>query len=457
MSRISKHRRAIVAAVAVAVLAACGSEEPDADSTDPSDEPGDETAAADDEASDSDSSSEWAFDTDLSGTELDLMIHPAFYDGSLGGAGGLLDEFEEHTGAVVNVITAPTGDSYTRQMVEFQQGTSSFDVIFPIYTDMHPQYREHLHTLDTYIENAPEEFDYDDLIPTLQEQFEYPEGIKALTFRWGVEFYFYRPSLFEEAGIEPPTSFDEIDSTARAVHEATGRFGWSHRGLGHELVQDWLSLYAANGGTLYDEVGENEYVCAVDTPEAVEVLDMVSAWQADGIIPQDFMAEQRDDTVTYMQQDRTAQGFFFGPRYNRFVDGDSDVADDVAWLDTHPGELSRNGTQTVAITEYSENKDAAWALIEWILHPDHTSRFVTDWGGSVVRMSDLEDSEVLEAYPIAEDEIAATENSYMEPAHLESNRIFDIMNEELSAAILGDKPSSQALSDACGRIDQVLT
>lgn len=452
-----KMRSRVGSKVAIALalamtLSACGANDGQGDSPTEG-----ENGDAAPEADDATESTGWAFDEDLSDVELDVMIHPAFYDGSLGGAGGLIDEFEDHSGATVNVVTSPTGDSYQRQMVEFQQGTSSFDVIFPIYTDMHPEYREHLLTLDDYIAAAPEEFDYDDLIPNLQEQFEYPEGIKALTFRWGVEFYFYRPSLFEEAGIDPPTKFDEIDATARAVAEETGRFGWSHRGLGHELVQDWLSLYAANGGTLYNEVSADTYECGVNTPEGVEVLDLVSDWREDEIIPQDFMAEQRDDTVTYMQQDRTAQGFFFGPRYNRFVDEDSDVADDVAWLDEHPGEMSRNGTQTVAITEYSENKDAAWALVEWILHPDNTSRFVTEWGGSVVRMSDLENPDVIDSYPIAEAEIAATEDSYMEPAHLESNRIFDIMNEELAAAILGDKSSEEALSSACERIDEVLS
>lgn len=457
---------AALVAVLALVLAACGGEESNevAEPTGPDDAataPDDGDNGGDNEGDYSEAAVElgfddgpdWSFLEDYSDVELNVMIHPSFYEG-IGGDEGLFQEFERLSGATVNVITAPAGESYERQMIEWQTESGTFDVVFPIFWDTHPTYTQHLLPLDDYIDSAPAEWEFGNIVPGLQENFVWDGATKALLFRWGVEAYVYRADLFEEAGVDVPTTFDEIDEAARAVHDTTGRFGWVLRGLGHEIVQDWLSLYATTGGTMYEDDGRT---CAVATDDGAHVLATVKAWLDDGVISPDTLAIARDDSVALIQTDRAAQGFFFGPRWPLFVGEDAEevVQENLAWPDEHPGELSRNTPQSVAISKYSENPEASWALLEYILHPRNTPRHVLEWSGSFNRTTDLELPEVQEEFPVAQYWIEAAETSYVEPSHEQGNQMFDIMNEELTAALLGDKDPEQALSDACQRIDRL--
>lgn len=424
------------------VIAACAPEEEPVAT--PEEEPDDV-----DPDPDTEDGPAWSFEQDLSGVDLTIMIHPSFYEG-IGGDDGLVQEFEEISGASVEVVI--TTEQFDRQMVEFEQQSSTFDVVFPIYGDMHATYRQHLEPLNDWIERAPPEWDYDSIIPGVQDGLIFDGEVMSLLFRWGVEGLVYRQDLYDEAGVSVPTTFDEIDETARAVHEATGHYGWVTRGVGFEMVQDWLSLYATVGGTLFEEDG---ITCAVNTPEGVHVLETVVSWLEDGVIAEDTLAVGRDDSVALIQQDRAAQGFFFGPRYPLMIGDDSlpVVQENLLWPDEHPGELARNTPQSVAMVRYSENKEAAWALIEYILHPDNTPRHVLEWSGSLNRTTDLEHPEVQERFPIYDYWIAAADNSYVEPPDELFLQMQDIMNEELTAAYLGSKSAADALADACQRLD----
>ncbi|MEX2376372.1 MAG: extracellular solute-binding protein [Dehalococcoidia bacterium] len=460
LRRLGRFRASVaVLATAGLLLSACGGDDAtDADATD--DEVTDDDATNDAPAADGlaaelgfDDGVAWSFLEDFSDVELNVMIHPSFYEG-VGGDDGLFAEFEELSGARINVVTAPAGESYERQMIEWQAESPTFDVVFPIYWDTHPGYIEHLEPLDDYIAAAPDEWDFEGIIPGVQEYLVWDGENKAILFRWGIEGYVYRADLFEEAGIDPPTTYDELVAAAEAVHEETGRHGWTMRGIGHEMVQDWLSLYATTGGTLYADDG---VTCAVDTPEGVDVLETVTRWVDEGVLPPDTLAVARDDSVALIQQDRSAQGFFFGGRWPLLSGEDAEdvVRENLAWPDVHPGELSRNTPQSVAIARYSENKDASWAFIEYLLHPKNTPRHVLEWSGTLNRTTDFDVPEVQEDFAIYEYFLDAADTSYVEPSNEQGNQIFDIMNEELTAAILGNKSAGEALESACDRIDSL--
>src|SRR5690606_14009292 len=59
--------------------------------------------------------------------EITLLIHPTLY-AATGGDGGVINEFTEATGIVVNVVTAPTDQLRERAVIEYVGGTGQFDV-----------------------------------------------------------------------------------------------------------------------------------------------------------------------------------------------------------------------------------------------------------------------------------------------------------------------------------------
>lgn len=87
---------------------------------------------------------------EFSGVELALLIHPTLY-AATGDDGGLVAEFEEMTGATVEVVTAPIGEHLERSMAEFASGSGRFDVINMQGQDLHADITPFLLDLGPYV------------------------------------------------------------------------------------------------------------------------------------------------------------------------------------------------------------------------------------------------------------------------------------------------------------------
>ena len=107
-----------------------------------------------------------------------------------------------------------------------------------------------------------------------------PYGVPSQTTP---ELLFYRKDWFAEAGIEPPSTTDEVLRAAKLLHDPRrGRYGvaWNAaRGtaLGHEFMmacaacgQPVLNLDAIAGGFDADVANRTDLVLTIDTPAALE-------------------------------------------------------------------------------------------------------------------------------------------------------------------------------------------
>ena len=114
-----------------------------------------------------------------------------------------------------------------------------------------------------------------------------PYGVPSQTTP---ELLFYRKDWFAEAGIEPPSTTDEVLRAAKLLHDPRrGRYGvaWNAaRGtaLGHEFMmacaacgQPVLNLDAIAGGFDADVANRTDLVPTIDTPAALEAAEYLKA------------------------------------------------------------------------------------------------------------------------------------------------------------------------------------
>ena len=114
-----------------------------------------------------------------------------------------------------------------------------------------------------------------------------PYGVPSQTTP---ELLFYRKDWFAEAGIEPPSTTDEVLRAAELLHDPRrGRYGvaWNAaRGtaLGHEFMmacaacgQPVLNLTAIAGGFDADVANRTDLVPTIDTPAALEAAEYLKA------------------------------------------------------------------------------------------------------------------------------------------------------------------------------------
>lgn len=88
---------------------------------------------------------------------------------------------------------------------------------------------------------------------------------------------YYRTDIFEEAGLEPPTTWEELKEVAKQLTVDTDgdgkidQYGFGYCGAPGQLGFDFQAISWANGGNLFDENNEVD----IDSPEAFGALEFL--------------------------------------------------------------------------------------------------------------------------------------------------------------------------------------
>lgn len=196
---------------------------------------------------------------------------------------------------------------------------------------------------------------------------------------YGVPWYvetrvlYYRTDLAEEAGItEPPATWDELKAAAQAMKDGGAEWGLS---LGTKNWQEYLPFVWSNGGSVIADDGST---FTLDSPEAVEALTFYDSFFEEGLSPTS-VPEGFDITPAFVSG--THPMFFSGPWHLGLISeaGGADIEGkwDVAPMpgkDAAPGTSFVGGSNLVVFRD-SQNKEAAWAFVEYLSRPEVQARW----------------------------------------------------------------------------------
>ena len=129
------------------------------------------------------------------------------------------------------------------------------------------QARGQLMPLNDLVEKYRDRYDIED-----QMLIRFGDDIMAIAFMVNAEHLYYRKDIFEELGLEPPTTYAELIETARALEGAEGISYPFAAAFGNswELANEYINLLIANGGDLFDPATSEP---AFESPEAIEALE----------------------------------------------------------------------------------------------------------------------------------------------------------------------------------------
>jgi multiple sugar transport system substrate-binding protein len=405
-------------------------------------------------------------DAELSGN-ITLLIVPAIYSATGGdSAEGVVNQFREATGVEVEVVTAETAQIIQRATVEFIAGTGTFDVIVWNSQWTNAENAQFLEPLDDYIAAAGDDFDIDDIFVSLREPATFDGNLYQMPVRVGTAMLYYRVDLFEEAGLEPPQTWEEYRTAAEILTQDINGdgeidvYGAVQRGeFGNSVQQDFIRFLFAHGGqVLSPDFSE----CTLNNEEGVEAAENFVWAFINGYAPPDMLAYGRDDYIVAMQQGRAAMSVQFSPYWDQLVDPEaSPQAENMGWalVPASPG-VELGTTQLsgwyFVIDRNSSNKQAAWALIQAMSNKENQLRMALDYGNGPIRESVYENEEYQERFPVAQGWLDATANSVFEPAHERYQEMIDIISEEITAAFQQQKSPQEAMDSACARIEPLL-
>ena len=196
---------------------------------------------------------------------------------------------------------------------------------------------------------------------------------------YGVPWYvetrvlYYRTDIAEKAGVtKAPTNWDELKAMARAMKEKGGaKYGIS---LSPNNWQEFLPFVWQKGGDVVNESGE----LTLDSPEVVEALEYYQSFFKDGLtspsVPEGFDVTQGFVAGTHPM-------FFSGPWHMSLIEeqGGADFKGKwaIAEMPTEESGTSFVGGSNVVVFEGSDNKDTAWAFVDYLLQPEVQRKWYT--------------------------------------------------------------------------------
>ncbi len=128
-------------------------------------------------------------------------------------------DFQELTGAKVNVVTVPFSDLYQKILTDLATGTNSYDafVFAPqwMVDYITPGYLE---DLTDRVAND-EQIQWDDIAPFFRDfSATYNGRIYTIPLDGDFQMAYYRTDVLEAAGLEPPETWEDYVNIAAAVH-----------------------------------------------------------------------------------------------------------------------------------------------------------------------------------------------------------------------------------------------
>lgn len=161
-----------------------------------------------------------------------------------------------------NVATEHSNEFISKQGVAFEQDPSLYQMGGVANSSIQPLLAGGLlRPLDDLVDKYGEGLTANQLIT-------YDGQVMAIAMMVNAQHWMYRADIFEDLGLEPPETYDDVLAAAEAIRQAgvvqyplggTYESGWN---LGEEFV----NLYIGNGGTFFDD--QRQPTIANETAEA---------------------------------------------------------------------------------------------------------------------------------------------------------------------------------------------
>jgi multiple sugar transport system substrate-binding protein len=331
----------------------------------------------------------------------------------------------------IEVDYEPIPEGYVDQMTA-QFGAGEPPDLFYVQAEFANAWIEDglLEPLEPYFAGNPE-FDTGPFFDPLLEAFQFEGQTYGLPKDASPLALFTNPDMLSEAGVEVPTTWEELEAAAEALttDDVAGLC------VGAELPRVGAFIYQA-GGSIYNE---DKTELTITEPEAVEGIDFYLGLHESGSLrtPADIGAGWCGEAYGNGQAAMTMEGNWLIPALeNDFPDTPFEIAE------LPQGAQQGNLAFTVAysIGVDSANKEAAWVLLQYLTGPEG----MAEWTGQGLALPSRED---VEPAPGREALVAGLEYATGYAFERQFPDVQAAFNNELTA-VLADGGTGQEVADA---------
>jgi multiple sugar transport system substrate-binding protein len=340
-------------------------------------------------------------DRPYEGTELQFLVccNTAPQFASL--AAKTDSEFTEMTGISVSWGDLPFGSFQEQLYLEATNPNTQFDLVAWVDAWGTNVY-DFLEPLDGFIEESG--FDFSDYSPAYQTASTGgTDTIYGLPLRGHPQMMFYREDVFEELGLDVPTTWQEVTAASEVIAAETDLTPIAMY-YGINVDQNLFNWYSHLWGAGTDILDEN-FEPAFNNEAGVAATEQYISYLRNGYTAADAVAWNEQEANQEMVQGRAAMFVGWWWMYSRVANAELEEVAVNAGFAPAPGweggsTASYGYLWPVGVLSQSDNKEAALEYLRWLTHPTTERRVVLDASDPAldtnvaVRQSVLADEEV---------------------------------------------------------------
>ena len=283
--------------------------------------------------------------------------------------------FEEETGATLDVEFVEWGDAHDRFVTSIAGGTTP-DVA-ETGTTWTPEFADAgaLAPLDEYVDGAGIG---DDLVEGLVEAGTYDEQLYGMPWYAGVRSLVYNTEMFEQAGVEPPTTWAELEDAAAGLKEEyPDKIAVAVPGDAEFTVYPWVWGAGGEVATLDGDT----WTSGLDSPESQEGIEFWTGLATEGGYSSEGATTWREtDVLDAFAAGDVGMAVMGSWTPGAIVEANPDMEGKFAAVPI-PGKdggiaPSVLGGSHLSMFETAEDKELAWTFIEMMT----TGEFAQQWG-----------------------------------------------------------------------------
>lgn len=363
----------------------------------------------------------------------------------------LVDEFEAKNPDIkINLIYGPRTTNSVEDLYtgSFLLGDSPYDII---YADMVWASKfaaaGWLKDLSAWVSES----ELTAFMPTTVEAGKVENGFYWMPFVSGLGMLYYRTDLLEQAGLNPPETFEDLVAQSQLLQDK-GLVDWGYvwQGFQYEgLITVFLEVLQGYGGFWINADGQN---IGLDQDPSIAAAAFLRRLVEQEISPKDTASYVEIDTLRIFQNGKAAFLRNWPFAWQVLNQPNSSLKGKVAiqTMVHAPGQQSGSslGGWGFSMAKDTPHPEAAWRVIDFFSSEAAQRQFILVSGYVPVRRSLFTDPEILEKYPHYPEFLQIAQKAVLRPPIRQYAQASDILQRYLSAAITGQLTPEAAMKQA---------
>lgn len=374
-------------------------------------------------------------------------------------AQSVVQRFEEqHSNIRVNLIEGPNATNLIEDLYtsSFLLGDSPYDLIAMDVVWL-PKFAAANWLIDL-TDRIPEE-ELSDFLPADLDGGRYEGRLYRLPYRTDAGMLYYRTDLLEEAGLEPPETFEDLLTASRTIQEAGGAtWGYVWQGRQYEgLAAMFVEVLAGSGGFW---INPDTLEVGLDGPEAIEAINFLRSTIGDGVSPPGVTTYQEEEARRLFQG---GNAVFMRNWPYAFPLGNSDESPiqgrfNIKPMVHAPGQDSAGaiGGWGLGISSTTAHPDEALEVVRFFASEEAQKLMALENGYLPTRASLYSDADILERYPYYSGLLEVVQNGVLRPPVAQYAQASDILQRYLSSALTGRTTPENAMQSAANETRTLL-